>query len=245
MTRTPSCRCNRCGARLAADNADGRCASCQAVGRDRVVQPPAVPPEFWMDEGLLEAFRARHMGGVIRAYRCHPYHGHAALPQEIVAGWVGIAQAQLSRIERGVPIVHLDRLIHWAKVLGIPGQHLWFALPDNSPRSESQDVKRRQFLTTSAGLVGGLARPLAPEAPHPPTDLAAAILSGPSVPSDPASIAELTKQVTTAWRLRQHASYDALEHMLPCLLTQAETRACGGADEAEQADGCPASRGSH
>src|SRR5438045_5476954 len=157
MTKAQSDRCHRCGVRLAADNRDGRCASCQAADRGRVAQAPVVPPEFWMDEELREALRSRHMGRVIRAYRRHPYHGRAALPQEIVAGWVGITQAQLSRIEHGSPIVHLDRLIQWAKVLGIPEQHLWFALPDDDARSETEDVKRRRFLSaTSASLAGAL-----------------------------------------------------------------------------------------
>src|SRR5439155_11715038 len=122
----------------------------------------------------------------------------------IVAGWVGITQAQLSRIEHGAPIVHLDRLIHWAKVLGIPEQHLWFALPDD----ESEDVKRRRFLTTSAGLAGALVGPATPSLPT--SDLAAAMLGSPALATEPASVGDLTKQVTTAWRLRQRASYDVL-----------------------------------
>src|SRR5262249_27072604 len=73
-----------------------------------------------------------HMGQVIRAYRCHPYHGRQPLPQEVVASWVGIAQAQLSRIEHGPAIVHLDRLIHWARTLRIPACYLWFKLPDTA-----------------------------------------------------------------------------------------------------------------
>jgi transcriptional regulator with XRE-family HTH domain len=234
MTKTHACRCNRCGVRLATDNHDGRCASCQAADRDRVAQAPVVPPEFWMDEGLQEALHARHMGRVIRAYRHHPYHGRTPLPQEIVAGWVGITQAHVSRIEHGGPIVHLDRLIHWAKVLGIPGQHLWFALPD-SPRSEGEDVKRRRFLTTSAGLAGALAGSAMRARSLPTTDLAAAMLGGQPAASEPASVADLTRQVTTAWRLRQRASYEALGQLLPMLLTEAETRAHGGADDAEQA----------
>lgn len=229
MAKAHPGRCNRCGVRLAVDNHDGRCASCQAADRDRVLRAPVVPPEFWMDAGLQEALRSRHMGRVIRAYRHHPYHGRTALPQEIVAGWVGITQAQLSRIEHGSPIVHLDRLMHWATVLGIPEQHLWFALPD----SESEDVRRRRFLTTSAGLAGAL---VGSAVPVPPTDLAAAMLGAQSaLAAEPASVTDLTKQVMTAWRLRQRASYEALGQLLPSLLTQAETRAHGAADDAEQA----------
>ncbi|WP_431914172.1 helix-turn-helix domain-containing protein [Micromonospora carbonacea] len=65
----------------------------------------------------------------MRAYRCHPYHGRHPLPQEIVARWLGLSQAQLSRIENGPAVVHLDRLAHWAQLLQIPARLLWFALP--------------------------------------------------------------------------------------------------------------------
>ncbi|MDG4759851.1 hypothetical protein [Micromonospora sp. WMMD710] len=79
------------------------------------------------------ALAERHLGRVIRAYRCHPYHGRVALPQTVVAGWLGITQAQLSRVENGPPLVHLDRLSHWARLLRVPVESLWFRLPD-APR---------------------------------------------------------------------------------------------------------------
>lgn len=69
------------------------------------------------------------MGRVIRAYRRHPYHGRRALAQETVAGWLSLTQAQLSRIENGLPVAHLVRLVQCAIVLRIPEQYLWFALP--------------------------------------------------------------------------------------------------------------------
>jgi len=51
---------------------------------------------------------------------------------------MGITQAQLSRIENGSPMVHLDRLIQWAQVLCIPADRLWFALPEETtvPRDD-------------------------------------------------------------------------------------------------------------
>ncbi|WP_343444544.1 helix-turn-helix transcriptional regulator [Micromonospora schwarzwaldensis] len=73
---------------------------------------------------------------MIRAYRHHPYHGRQPLPQATVAGWFGVTQAQLSRVETGPPMVHLDRLAQWARVMGIPAHILWFRLPpgrDNVP----------------------------------------------------------------------------------------------------------------
>ncbi|MEO3770122.1 hypothetical protein [Micromonospora sp. B9E7] len=140
--------CPRCGGRLARDNDSGRCAPCQAAERDRLSAPPVVPPSFWEHEPVRQALTERHLGRVIRAYRCHPYHGRVALPQTVVAGWLGITQPQLSRVENGPPLVYLDRLAHWAKLLCVPAQKLWFRLPD-------------QHCWTDASLMGG-----ATDGPH-------------------------------------------------------------------------------
>ncbi len=82
---------------------------------------------------MREALTSRHMGRVIRSYRCHPFHGRRPLPQGVVARWLGMTQGQLSRIENGPPVVHLDRLAHWALLLGIPPGDLWFGLPCDQP----------------------------------------------------------------------------------------------------------------
>ncbi|MFG1742309.1 helix-turn-helix domain-containing protein [Micromonospora chalcea] len=121
--------CTRCGASLAADNDSGRCAPCQRAERDRIVAAPDVPRSFWSHEPLNQALADRHLGRVVRAYRHHPYHGRQPLPQATVAGWFGMTQAQLSRIENGPAVVHLDRLAHWARVLRIPAHTLWFRPP--------------------------------------------------------------------------------------------------------------------
>lgn len=118
----------RCGTRLARDNGGNRCASCQAKLRDLVTRPPLVPASFWATDAMREALASWHMGGVIAAYRHHPFH-ERPLSQEIVAGWVGITQAQLSRIETGPAIKDLDRLARWAGTLGVPEPLLWFKLP--------------------------------------------------------------------------------------------------------------------
>lgn len=125
-------RCHRCGTRLAHDNLTSYCAPCQAAGRDRFSAPLDVPAGFWNNQAIREAFAARHMGRVIRAYRYHPFHGRQPLPQGIVAAWLGVTQGQLSRIENGPPVVHLDRLIYWARLLRIPSAYLWFALPGDA-----------------------------------------------------------------------------------------------------------------
>jgi hypothetical protein len=81
---------------------------------------------------MREALASWHMGRVIVAYRNHAFHGRP-LRQEIVAGWVGITQAQLSRIENGPAIKDLDRLVQWARTLGVPAHLLWFKLPEQQP----------------------------------------------------------------------------------------------------------------
>jgi hypothetical protein len=82
--------CHRCGGWLARDNLSGYCAPCKLVSRDRFAVPPDVPVGFWETDALREAFASRHMGRVIRAYRCHPFHGRQPLPQDVVARWIGV-----------------------------------------------------------------------------------------------------------------------------------------------------------
>ena len=120
MDRPRDQRCGRCGARLARDNPHQRCAACQRTGRTDLLSPPAVPGEFWEHPAMRDALASRHMGQVIRAFRLHPWHGRDVMSQRTVAEWVGLTQAQLSRIETGAPVMHLDRLIQWACLLRIP-----------------------------------------------------------------------------------------------------------------------------
>lgn len=136
--------CGRCGALLARDNDGGLCSPCVRSG-DRWSGAPEVPSSFWHDERVQAALADRHMGRVIRAYRHHRYHGRRPLPQETVAGWLGLTQAQLSRIESGHPVAHLERLVQWATVLGVPERYLWFALPDRRFDSTGRAGSRDGF----------------------------------------------------------------------------------------------------
>lgn len=124
--------CQSCGARLARDHDLTRCASCQRRIGALALAPPDVPGDFWAHERLREALSAWHIGWVIRAYRHHPFHHNRPLSQELVAGWLGLTQTQLSRIENGPPIKDLGKLIHWARTLRIPAALLWFKLPDEA-----------------------------------------------------------------------------------------------------------------
>jgi transcriptional regulator with XRE-family HTH domain len=97
--------------------------------------PPTVPEAFWDTDHMRDALASRHIGQVIRAYRSHSHHGGRGLSQELVAGWAGLTQAQLSRIEGGPAVQDLDRLTRWAQLLSIPQSCLWFDLPTTSRES--------------------------------------------------------------------------------------------------------------
>lgn len=121
-----------CGTRLARDNRGTVCASClRRRETTAVTQPPKVPAEFWQDDRLCEALAGWHMGQVFYAYRVHPWHSRV-VSQETLAGWLGLTQAQLSRIESaGTAPQDLGKLMSWAHSLRIPGDLLWFKLPGN------------------------------------------------------------------------------------------------------------------
>lgn len=103
MTSTRQTRYCRCGARLARDNTGGRCSPCSSHDRQHPESAPKVPADFWNEVVLARALQDRHMGRVIRAWRTHPYHGRHPISQDQAASWVGMSQAQLSRIENGPP----------------------------------------------------------------------------------------------------------------------------------------------
>ncbi|MDT3438267.1 helix-turn-helix transcriptional regulator [Pseudofrankia sp. BMG5.37] len=127
----PSRRYCRCGTRLARDNAGSQCAACTRRARALVAAAPEVPADFWQTDQLRDALEAWHMGRVITAYRVHAFHS-PPLSQAVIAGWMGLTQAQLSRIEAGEPITDLTKLIRWARALRIPEELLWFRLPPRS-----------------------------------------------------------------------------------------------------------------
>ncbi|MFJ6198664.1 helix-turn-helix domain-containing protein [Micromonospora sp. NPDC092111] len=158
MTATHKARCCRCGARLARDNNSGRCSPCSSHHRQHPDTAPEVPAGFWDETVISAALQSRHMGRVIRAWRTHPSHGRHPMSQDQTASWMGMSQAQLSRIENGPPMVHLDRLMQWAAALHMPAERLWFAMPATSsePGKKEDKVNRRHFFaSTAATAVSG------------------------------------------------------------------------------------------
>jgi transcriptional regulator with XRE-family HTH domain len=154
MTSDPPVRYCRCGTRLGRDNPDTLCAACRRRAQDSL-HPPTVPAAFWDSDQLRDAFAAWHMGRVVHAYRHHQFHGQRPLTQELVAGWLGITQAQLSRVETGPPMQDLDRLSRWARTLNIPAHLLWFRLPNQS-RHPAPQAERHDDLTASDPSSGRL-----------------------------------------------------------------------------------------
>ena len=154
--------CARCRSRLALDNADRLCAACRRKAADDLVRPPDVPRSFWFDDQMREALESWHFGRIFSAYRSHPYHGRV-LSQELVAGWLNLTQAQLSRIESGRAPEELSKLMHWSMVLGVPADLLWFKLPSERRAAKTTEsdlrpppMQRRTTGTTPPALHTGL-----------------------------------------------------------------------------------------
>ncbi len=150
----------QCGKRLARDHVGPQCGACERRAVQQRVEPPAVSVGFWHTPAFRDAFDAQHMGHVARAYRRHPLnvarYGRDGIPQELLGAWLGLTQAQVSRIENGPPIRNLDTLTHWARVLHIPSELLWFKFP-----GERAPFARPIRLTTGM--------PSAPPMPVPPS----------------------------------------------------------------------------
>lgn len=141
MATTQSHRyCGRCSTRLAHDNTGTRCAGCTYTARDTLLKPPAVLREFWDTDQMRDALATWHIGRVIFAYRTHPWHGRP-LSQETVGNWLGLTQAQLSRIENGRAPEELTKLVRYAEILGIPAELLWFKLPDRAAVSHTPPTR--------------------------------------------------------------------------------------------------------
>ncbi|MBV9030573.1 MAG: helix-turn-helix domain-containing protein, partial [Pseudonocardiales bacterium] len=92
---------------------------------------PVHPADFWEQPELRAASRERHFGRLLRAYRLGQ---EPPVQQTHLAGWLGITQGQLSRIERALtPVRDLAKLAQWARVLHIPGHLLWFEVSPDHP----------------------------------------------------------------------------------------------------------------
>lgn len=142
--------CARCGSRLNQYNLGSHCAPCEVACRDERQQPSPVPAAFWQTDQMRDALATWHMGRVIFAYRTHPFHGRP-LPQEQIANWLSLTQAQLSRIEKGPAPEQMSKLVRWAVTLAIPPELLWFKLPAGSSATLDQ-VNRQEFVRAALSV---------------------------------------------------------------------------------------------
>jgi hypothetical protein len=129
-------RCAGCGTVLAADNSARLCGRCHREKRDELRTPPAqLRGNFFETAEFRAAFESEHIGKVFKAYRNHPRHLQLygkALNQELLGRWLGLTQAQVSKLENGPPEQNLKTLRNYARILHLPQRMLWFDLPGQS-----------------------------------------------------------------------------------------------------------------
>jgi hypothetical protein len=126
-------RCAGCGTALAADNTARLCSKCHRDQRDQLRTPPSqLRNEFFETDEFRSAFESQHIGKIFKAYRNHPRHLQLfgkALNQELLGRWLGLTQAQVSKLENGKPEQNLETLRNYARILHLPQHLLWFDLP--------------------------------------------------------------------------------------------------------------------
>ncbi|MFD8492384.1 helix-turn-helix transcriptional regulator [Amycolatopsis sp. NPDC059657] len=152
-------RCQGCGTVLAADNTARLCGRCHREQRDQLRTPPVqLRNEFFDTPEFGAAFDSQHIGKVFKAYRNHPRHLQLfgkALNQELLGRWLGLTQAQVSKLENGRPEQNIETLRNYAKILHLPEHRLWFDFPGRSrfqsPRSS--DVAKSSSGNDSNGLI--------------------------------------------------------------------------------------------
>jgi tetratricopeptide (TPR) repeat protein len=130
-------RCAGCGSILAADNSAHLCSRCYREQRDQLRTPPTqLRNEFFETDEFRSAFESQHIGKVFKAFRNHPRHlqlFNKALNQELLGRWLGLTQAQVSKLENAKqPEQNLEILRNYARILHLPQHLLWFDLPGQS-----------------------------------------------------------------------------------------------------------------
>jgi len=94
-------------------------------------------------------------------YRFHQFH-RQPLPQSVVAGWLYVSQATLSRIERGTRHLTIDEIDSFTRALGMPVALRWTA--HHEAEEDVDPLSRRSLLGAGAGAAFGLSATTAPAA---------------------------------------------------------------------------------
>jgi hypothetical protein len=114
------------------DNRGAQCGRCAAAS---TLHAPTLPPEFWNQPVIREAFESYNIGQVFRAYR---QAQSPTLPQATLATWLDLTQGRVSEIERiRRPVTDLERLERWCNTLRVPHHLRWF----NGGAHEIRDVE--------------------------------------------------------------------------------------------------------
>lgn len=189
--------CQGCSAVLAGDNKTDRCSPCTRHPVDRS-NPPEVSADFWDQPAMRRAVKTREFGEILTAYRTAH---NSKITQADLGRWLGLTQGQVSRIERRITLVRdLDKLEHWAQILGVPQRCLWITLDSqasdtckpavtvsslpSTARADGGDVRRRQFLKTAgAGVTAAGTSLLAADPTRPVAVSADGALGNPDVES--------------------------------------------------------------
>lgn len=170
--------CAACSTVLAADNTARLCGRCLRDQRDQLRTPPLeLGEEFWSTDDLRAAFESQHIGRVCKAYRHHPRFLKLfgkALNQDVLGRWLGLNQAQVSKLENGKPEQNLEILRNYAGTLGIPQAMLWFDLPGQTRIAsrpnrdgEAHGLLSQALVSLSSPLVSTSHRPAMPEEDDP------------------------------------------------------------------------------
>lgn len=150
-------RCQGCDVVLAVDNSARLCSRCHREQRDQLRTPPAkLSDDFWTTDDFRAAFESQHIGRVFKAYRNHPRHLKLygkALNQDLLGQWLGLTQAQVSKLENGKPEHNLEILKNYAQALNIPQRMLWFDLPGQT-RIEKKATQVELPTPTEAQISG-------------------------------------------------------------------------------------------
>jgi DNA-binding XRE family transcriptional regulator len=133
------------------------CSRCHRELRDQIgTAPTRLRSEFFQTDEFAAAFESQHIGRVFKAYRNHPRYLRLlgkALNQEVLGRWLGLTQAQVSKLENGKPEHNLETLRNYAKVLCLPQHMLWFDLPGQTRLNSPAGSRADTVALTSAGVL--------------------------------------------------------------------------------------------
>ncbi|GAA3845848.1 hypothetical protein GCM10022243_10080 [Saccharothrix violaceirubra] len=132
--------CAECGTPLEAGNSAQMCNRCHRASQDQLRTPPILKDQFFDTAEFRAASDSQHIGRIIKVYRHHPRHLKLygrALSQELVGRWLGLTQAQISKVENAPRAEqNLEVLRRYAKTLHLPQSLLWFSLPPQGRYTE-------------------------------------------------------------------------------------------------------------